>query len=89
MVILADILEEMLSMPSIIFVVMGIIAVVSIVFSTISTAVTKISVARAREQSRREIAAYVAEGSIEADKAIEMLNAGRPGKKDGVNINVT
>jgi hypothetical protein len=33
---------------------------------------------RAREQTKREIAAYVAEGSLDPDKAVAMLNAGRP-----------
>ena len=47
---------------------------VAIVGGTISTALRS----RAKEQSRREIAAYVAEGTIEADKAVEMLNAGMP-----------
>jgi hypothetical protein len=32
---------------------------------------------RAREQTKREIAAYVAEGSLDPDKAVAMLNAGR------------
>lgn len=32
--------------------------------------------ARTREVTKREIAAYVAEGSIDPDKAIAMLNAG-------------
>jgi hypothetical protein len=32
---------------------------------------------RAREQTKREIAAYVAEGTIDPDKAVAMLNAGR------------
>lgn len=31
---------------------------------------------RAKEATKREMAAYVAEGSIEPDKAIAMLNAG-------------
>jgi hypothetical protein len=33
---------------------------------------------REREQSRRELAAYVAEGSLDPDKAIEMLKAAPP-----------
>ncbi|MGD9789234.1 MAG: hypothetical protein AB7Q00_06860 [Phycisphaerales bacterium] len=39
-------------------------------------AVQRVSIARAREQSRREIAAYVAEGSITPDDAVKMMNAG-------------
>ena len=37
---------------------------------------TSIVRSRAREQTRREIAAYVAEGTMDADKAIAILNAG-------------
>jgi hypothetical protein len=33
---------------------------------------------RAREQTRRELAAYVAEGTLDPDKAVAMLNAGMP-----------
>jgi hypothetical protein len=33
--------------------------------------------ARAREESRREIAAYVAEGTISPDDAVRLINAGR------------
>ncbi len=31
---------------------------------------------RAKEMTKRELAAYVAEGSLDADKAVMMLNAG-------------
>ena len=33
-------------------------------------------VGTARERTKREMAAYVAEGTIDADKAVAMLNAG-------------
>ena len=33
---------------------------------------------RAKEMTKRELAAYVAEGSLDADKAVMMLNAGMP-----------
>ncbi|MHC4948526.1 MAG: hypothetical protein ACYTG1_09720 [Planctomycetota bacterium] len=33
---------------------------------------------RAREATRRELAAYVAEGSLDPDKAVAMLSAGVP-----------
>ena len=42
----------------------------------IATAMSKVRIARAKEESRREIAAYVAEGSITPDDAIRMLEAG-------------
>ena len=43
----------------------------------LSGAILKITAVRSAERTRREIAAYVAEGSIDPDKAIAMLNAGR------------
>lgn len=36
-----------------------------------------------REESRREIAAYVAEGSMSPDDAYKLLSAGTPDKKSG------
>jgi hypothetical protein len=33
---------------------------------------------RAREQTKRELAAYVAEGTLDPDKAVAMINAGVP-----------
>lgn len=48
------------------------IAMVAIVMGTVRKTMT----ARAREESRREIAAYVAEGSISADDAAKLLAAG-------------
>jgi hypothetical protein len=48
------------------------VAIVAIV----TQAITKISQTKAREESRREIAAYVAEGTISPDDATKMLNAG-------------
>ena len=46
--------------------------------STLVGTLRSIVVARAREQSRREIAAYVAEGSMSPDDAARLLEAGRP-----------
>ena len=42
----------------------------------IATACTRATVSRHREQTRREVAAYVAEGTISPDDAVAMLNAG-------------
>jgi hypothetical protein len=50
------------------------IAIISIVSCTIRG----IMVSRAKEQTKRELAAYVAEGSLDPDKAVAMINAGRP-----------
>ena len=43
------------------------------IISIVSGAVHRMTVARQREQSRREIAAYVAEGSMSADDAAKLL----------------
>ena len=75
MLILADALEQVLDSPAPIIALGSMIAVVAI----ISGCATKIVRSQARERTRREIAAYVAEGSIDADKAIEMLKAGEKG----------
>ncbi len=42
----------------------------------IATACTRATVSRHREQTRREVAAYVAEGTISPQDAVAMLNAG-------------
>ena len=42
----------------------------------IGTVIARTSASRQREQTRREIAAYVAEGTITPDDAVAMLNAG-------------
>lgn len=54
------------------WIVAGVIAVVAILAGTI-TSVFKV---RARERTKREIAAYVAEGSIDPKDAVKMLKAG-------------
>ena len=43
----------------------------------ITCAVSKVLVARGQERTRRELAAYVAEGTLDPDQAVAMLNAGR------------
>ena len=43
----------------------------------IATAITRMSAARHREETRREIAAYVAEGTISPQDAVAMINAGQ------------
>lgn len=49
------------------------VAIVAIV----ANAVRKTMTARAREQSRREIAAYVAEGSMTAEEGARLIDAGK------------
>ncbi len=55
----------------------------------VATAITRATVSRHREQTRREVAAYVAEGTISPQDAVAMLNAGnmRPGAPNG-NVQV-
>jgi hypothetical protein len=52
--------------------VIGAIAVVSIITAKIGS----IANARARERSRREIAAYIAEGSMSPEQGERLMNAG-------------
>ncbi|MHC4220660.1 MAG: hypothetical protein ACYSU7_19660 [Planctomycetota bacterium] len=73
---LGGILDAMFQMPQVIFTIGGAIAVIAI----LAGSVTSITVNRSREKTKREIAAYVAEGTIEPDKAVEMLKA--DAKKD-------
>jgi len=79
--VLARVFDEDLIIPLLAITCGTIIAVVAIVFSMMRT----ILVSRAKEQSRRELAAYVAEGSIDPDKAAALLEAGRPFWEKGPN----
>ena len=61
------------------------LALVGIVFgcltgmvAIVSGAITTVSRGRARELTKRELAAYVAEGSLDPDQAVAMINAGMP-----------
>lgn len=71
--LLARMLHEDLIIPLAAIACGTIIAVVAITFSILRT----ILVSRAREQSRRELAAYVAEGTLDPDKAAALLEAGK------------
>lgn len=51
------------------------VAVVAIIAGTAS----KVAIAKTREQSRRELAAYVAEGTIAPQDAVALMNAGKTG----------
>ncbi len=72
MLILANWADRMFDMPVPLFLIGGVIAIVAIISGT----VTKVAVSRSRERTRREIAAYVAEGSIDPDKGVEMMKVG-------------
>ncbi len=68
-----DILITMFSLPNVIFVIGGAVALVAILAGAIATVINT----RAKERTRRELAAYVAAGSLDPDKAVALLNAGR------------
>lgn len=53
--------------------VIGGIAMVWVVLATIESIITRLS----RERSRREIAAYIAEGTMTPEQGERILNAGR------------
>ena len=72
--VVARLFDEDMIVPILAIVCGTVIAVIAITFTMIRT----ILVSRAKEQSRRELAAYVAEGTLEADKAIALLEAGKP-----------
>jgi hypothetical protein len=55
------------------------IAVIWIIMATIDSTVKT----RAREATRRELAAYVAEGSMSATDAAQIMNAGKNAKAAG------
>jgi hypothetical protein len=72
MLMLAESFFSNLDKAVVFWLVGGTVAVVWIVFASISSVLS----VRAREQTRREIAAYVAEGSIDKETAVAMLTAG-------------
>jgi len=59
--------------------------IIGIIFGTISG----VAKAKARETTKREIAAYVAEGTISPDTAIAMLNAGTTSVHIGDGVKIT
>ncbi len=74
--LLADSFNELLrhdNFIAIVAIVMGCsVGILAIIFGSIAG----IYKARAREETKRELAAYVAEGTIDPDKAIALLQAG-------------
>lgn len=67
-----------IDVPIMLFGVIGVVAVVAIVFDTGQ----KVLVNRQREMTKREIAAYVAEGSITPQDAERIIRAGKSSKQD-------
>jgi hypothetical protein len=72
-----DILSRLLQGNNLFLLVGGLIAIVAIVASSIKSVVRSVS----RERSRREIAAYIAEGSMNPEQGERLMAAGE--KKDG------
>lgn len=67
-----DIVDDGEFIPVMLFAVGG---VVSILW-TIAWSFTTVLTTRSKEATKREIAAYVAEGMLDPDQAVAMLNAG-------------
>ena len=64
-------------------IVMGcLVGAIAIIGGTASNIVRS----RAREQTKRELAAYVAEGLIDPDQAVAMINAGLPKWEKGGRV---
>lgn len=70
---LEDVLTLIFDDENIIFVVGGFLGFVGIVFGT----VTGVMKTNAREKTRREIAAYIAEGSMTPEQGEKLLKAGK------------
>jgi hypothetical protein len=48
------------------------------IVAIVSGSIMKVVVSRQREQTKRELAAYIAEGTLEPDQAVAIINSGRP-----------
>ena len=70
----SNLLDEDMLIPILAITCGSVIAVVAIIFTSLKAIV----VSKNREQTKRELAAYVAEGTLDPDKAVSMINAGRP-----------
>ncbi|MFG0282783.1 MAG: hypothetical protein ACF8R7_00025 [Phycisphaerales bacterium JB039] len=71
-----DIVNKLLDADVLFFLIGGLIAIVAIVFG-MATSMIK---AMARERSRREIAAYIAEGSMTPEQGERLMAAGESRK---------
>lgn len=71
--LIRQLLEKDVLIPVVFIVCGSLVALIAIIFTTWG----KRSRAKPRELTRREIAAYVAEGSISPQEGIEMLKAAR------------
>ncbi|MEL6311965.1 MAG: hypothetical protein AAFR76_02985 [Planctomycetota bacterium] len=68
-----EIIQLVFDEDNIIFVVGGILGLAGIIFGT----VTGFMKTNAREKTRREIAAYIAEGSMTPEQGEKLLKAGK------------
>ena len=71
-----ELIELIFNDGNLIFIIGGTIAIVAILFGTIKSMV----IAGHREKSRREIAAYIAEGSMTPEQGEKLMNAGPKSK---------
>ena len=62
--------------PIIMFILMGIVGAIALIGGYCAT----VANTRQREQTRREIAAYIAEGNMTADEGERLLKAGQGSK---------
>ncbi len=82
MIILAcdDVLSELVNRGDLMPVIAVALGCTVAVVAIISTTLGGVMKTRAVEESRRELAAYVAEGSMSPEDAVAMINAGRSGR---------
>lgn len=69
-----EIIARLLQGNTLFLLVGGTIAIVAIVFGSVKSMVRS----TARERTRREIAAYIAEGSMNAEQGERLMAAGEP-----------
>ncbi len=67
--------DTALLIPIILFLVIGVVGVVAVVFGTMTTVVSS----KESERTRREIAAYIAEGSMTPEDGQRLIEAGLKG----------
>ncbi|MCW5756535.1 MAG: hypothetical protein KIT54_04785 [Phycisphaeraceae bacterium] len=66
------VLAQVIKSGDFFWIVCGIIAIVAIVFSIVGNTIKAVS----REKTRREIAAYIAEGSMSPEQGEKLMKAG-------------
>jgi hypothetical protein len=69
-----NLLRELLDGDTLFWVIGGLVGVIAIISSTLSSIIRT----SARERSRREIAAYIAEGSMTPEQGERLMAAGKP-----------